>query len=245
MNWLWLVVAVLLAIFVGLGLVAHTARAGTGLDHQLTGWVVNHRQGWLTTVAIAVTDIGSPVGMAVLATLAAAALWWRTRSLVPVVVVVATLAVASGTSTLTKLVVGSHRPPAAVALIAETDHSFPSGHVVASVTLFGTLVIVAGRRLGPARRRWLGASAMGVAAVVGSTRLYLGVHWLTDIVGGVLLGGAAVLIAGAVSAVLLPGPRRAGDLAVPGDDVSDGLPGECDVRTPMPTVTPWDGAAKC
>jgi undecaprenyl-diphosphatase len=107
---------------------------------------------------------------------------------------VATLAVATGVSTVTKEIVGAQRPPGAVQLLREVDPSFPSGHVTGSLALLGIVGVVLSR----GRRRVIRfalASAVAVATVaVALTRLYLGVHWLTDVGGGLLLGGAAVLV---------------------------------------------------
>lgn len=69
--------------------------------------------------------------------------------------------------------------------------SFPSGHAMASSSLYLTLAFVAsrGRRLRPHRAVLL-ASAGAFAGAVGVSRVYLGVHWPTDVLGGLALGTA-------------------------------------------------------
>jgi undecaprenyl-diphosphatase len=183
---------VLLAGFLGLALVAHSAHSGTALDHRVLDWFVAHRQIWLTTVAIVITDIGSPAAIVIFAFVAAALIWWRMRAMLTAVVVLGTVGLASVVSTVTKVVVGSERPPAATQLLAETDHSFPSGHVTGTVALLGILAVVIGHRWGR-MPQLLGLTAVA-GLIVAVTRLYLGVHWLTDVVGGALLGSAAVLL---------------------------------------------------
>jgi membrane-associated phospholipid phosphatase len=190
---IWWVFA-LLAGFAGLGVVAHGAKHGTALDHDVLGWMVDHRQTWLTAITIAITNAGSPVAMGVLAVIVAAVLWWRRRSLIPGLVVVSTLAVAAGLSTLAKDVVGAQRPSRATQLVLEIDPSFPSGHVTGTLALTGIVAVILGLGRSVGTRVALVAAVVVLTTVVALTRLYLGVHWLTDIGGGILLGAAAVLV---------------------------------------------------
>lgn len=184
-------VAVLVSLFVALGFVAHDAVTGTTLDHAVLGWMVNHRHPGLTSLAIAVTNMGSPVGVALIAVAAAAVSWWRVGSARPAILILTTLVVAGAVSTLTKLIVGAHRPAQAVQLVVETDPSFPSGHVTGTLALLGALAVVVGHHGGRAVSSAVVALAAAVTMVIALTRLYLGVHWVTDIVGGLLIGTAA------------------------------------------------------
>jgi membrane-associated phospholipid phosphatase len=197
-RWAFSAAAVLVG-FVGLAVVAHRAQHGTALDHSVLGWMIDHRRDWLTTVAIIITNAGSPVAVGLLAALVAALLWWHRRSPTSAVVVVATLAVATGLSTVTKVVVGAERPPSGVQLLSEVDPSFPSGHVTGTLALVGIVAFVVGRGRRLVVRVALASTVLVATAAVALTRLYLGVHWLTDIGGGLLLGGAAVLAGSACS----------------------------------------------
>ena len=116
-----MMVAVLVSLFVALGFVAHDAAAGTTLDHAVLAWMVNQRHPGLTSLAIAVTNAGSPVGVAVIAVVAAAVSWRRVGSVRPAILILTTLGVAGTISTLTKMIVGAHRPAQAVQLVVETD----------------------------------------------------------------------------------------------------------------------------
>jgi membrane-associated phospholipid phosphatase len=199
-SWLW-VLASTLACFVCLAVVAHRAKHGTALDHAVLDWLIEHRYRGLTIAAIVITDAGSPVVMTLLAVAAAVVLWLR-HSPRTGFVIVATLAVATGLSTLTKAVVGAQRPPRATQLLLEVDSSYPSGHVTGTLALVGIVAVVIGRGRSPAIRAALGVAVVAATALVALTRLYLGVHWLTDVVGGSLLGGAAVLAGSATLAAL-------------------------------------------
>ena len=210
----WWTLLALATGFIALGLLAHDAQRGTALDHAVLGWMIEHRHSGITTAAVAITNGGSPVAMTVLALLAAAILWWRRRSPVPGLILLATLGVAAGTSTLTKALVGAQRPPRSVQLLLEVDPSFPSGHVTGTLALSGTLAVAVGVGRPRSVRISLAACVVTATAAVAFTRLYLGVHWVSDIGGGVLLGGAAVLLgAAATRAVTSAHPETVGGCA--------------------------------
>ncbi|MFV8264211.1 phosphatase PAP2 family protein [Mycolicibacterium peregrinum] len=192
MTWQVPVAMVLLSGFIGVGFVAHTAHAGSAVDHHVLDWIVARRNPGLTGLATFITDLGSPAAIVLIAVAAAVLIWLRTRAVRPALVVVATVGIASVVSTVGKWVAGSHRPPAAVQLLTETDHSFPSGHVTGTAALLGILAVVAGARGG--HTVLLLVAAVVATLIVAATRLYLGVHWLTDVSGGFLLGSAAVLL---------------------------------------------------
>ena len=190
-----LLAGMLLALFAGLGLVAHQARSGTALDHMVLNVMLTHRSPTMTTWALIITTVFSPVGTGVLAVFAGAVMWWRSGSPRPALVVLGTLAGAGAASTLTKLIVGAHRPRAGVKLIAETEVAFPAGHDTGTLGLLGRRAFVVGQRSDRTARALLAALAALAGVAVGFTRLYLGVHWVSDVVGGLLLGAAAVVLA--------------------------------------------------
>jgi membrane-associated phospholipid phosphatase len=85
--------------------------------------------------------------------------------------------------------------PIQVAYYPETGYSFPSGHSATAMTLYGLLGywLVRGRRR--IRNRWLvGISAVGLIGLVGFSRIYLGVHFLSDVLGGYLLGACWLIV---------------------------------------------------
>jgi len=72
-------------------------------------------------------------------------------------------------------------------LSSETDYSFPSGHAVAVVLLGGMMVMFLQGMAIRRRRFWL-VFVAGVMVLVGYSRVYLGVHWLSDVLAGYAVG---------------------------------------------------------
>ena len=169
----------------------HSA-TGVAVDQRVLSWMIAHRRPELSAVAVAITNAGSPPVVAVTAAAICAITVLVTRTPGPAAVIAATVAGAGAASTVLKLVVSAKRPPPDVQLLLETDHAFPSGHVTGTLALFGTAAAIAGHRAGAAVRTVLACAVALVVLLIASTRLYLGVHWLTDVVGGALLGAFAI-----------------------------------------------------
>jgi membrane-associated phospholipid phosphatase len=93
--------------------------------------------------------------------------------------------------TVTKLAVGRDRPMFDHPVASAAGKSFPSGHALGAVVAFGLLLVLVPRRFTVA------AGVVGCVAVllVSYSRLALGVHYLSDVVGGWLLGAAWLMLA--------------------------------------------------
>jgi membrane-associated phospholipid phosphatase len=195
MSRAWVSVAVLLALFVVTDLAAYRARSGTALDHAVLNAVVGSRTPGLTTLAVVITTVFSPVGTGAMAVIAATVLWWRLRSPRPTILVLLALSAAGGASSATKYLVGAHRPAATMQLVGERSPSFPSGHVTGTVALVGVLTVIVGCHTHVVRRWTMAVAGAIIAAAVAWSRLYLGVHWLTDVVGAALLGALVTVLA--------------------------------------------------
>lgn len=167
-----------------------------GLDRPALDLARSLRTPWGNAVATAYTNLGGTVGMPVLATVVAVglALFWR--RLTPIVLIAVT---AAGSLTLTvvgKAVIGRTRPPIADAVPPfELSSSFPSGHALNSVALAGIVayLLVREQRSGWARAVTVSAAA-AFAVTMGLTRVYLGHHWVTDVLVAWSLGAAWLLV---------------------------------------------------
>ena len=73
-------------------------------------------------------------------------------------------------------------------LVSASGSSFPSGHSAAAAACWAAIALVVARRLPVGSRRWAAAGAVAIAVLVASSRVLLGVHWLTDVIAGVIVG---------------------------------------------------------
>lgn len=187
-------------------------------DPHVTGWLVAHRAGWLTSVLRVVTWLGSLAVIVPVAVTAGFCFVLRWHQWWPVALLAAAIAGAVGLYNLVKHLVGRPRPPPAIWIGHFSGASFPSGHAAQSVACYATLALIlaAGRPI-RARLALYGAAAL-VVLVIGGSRIYLGAHWLTDVLAGYALGTAwlaAVLTVVLIASIRLgPGlptatsPRR-------------------------------------
>jgi undecaprenyl-diphosphatase len=123
---------------------------------------------------------------------AVAALAWR-RWREPMLVAVA-VAGEVGIFLLVTLMVDRDRPPVRHLDEAPPTSSFPSGHTAATIALWGALAILASERARSAVVRGLFLTlAVVLPLLVASSRLYRGMHFPSDVLGGVALGGLWLL----------------------------------------------------
>ncbi len=93
---------------------------------------------------------------------------------------------------ISKALIMSPRP--SNELLPSTDFSFPSGHVTSAVVFFGIITYYIWRHRSSLRARTASVTFyLGVTSLVGFDRVYLNVHWLTDVIGSVFLGGSWLL----------------------------------------------------
>jgi membrane-associated phospholipid phosphatase len=174
---------------------------GTDTDIALSGYAAAHRTGWLTTAMRQVTDLGGTVALtAVVFSTITGTLILKRYSLA-----VMMLVAGIGSSTLTvsmKTMIDRPRPLTNGDLAFASGPSFPSGHTLESMAIYGALVFIIGSLIASPRIRlgvW-GAGAI-LAFAIGASRVYLGVHWASDVVAGWMLGFA--LIAGIAGLIAL------------------------------------------
>ncbi len=159
--------------------------------------------GWPLAVLVWVTTLGA--GATLTAVLAAAAAlawaWRRVPALLPWWLAVLG---AEATTWALKYAVGRHRPVFPTAVTAQSP-SFPSAHAAGAAVVYGGLAwLVAHDRPGPGP--W--ATAAAVVLAIGLSRIALGVHYASDVAGGLLIGLAWVLLLPALQRHQPPWAKR-------------------------------------
>jgi membrane-associated phospholipid phosphatase len=187
-------VGVAVAAFLGIGAFVGLWAAFTGvgparLDAAVLDGSVESRSDLLTAAAVAVTHLGSTAAMAVLAVVVGARLWFLDRR-ADAVFVIGAMAGAQLVFRGLKELLDRPRPPVDDRLVHAASESLPSGHATTAIVVIGTLVVLAWPGRTPTVRAGMVAAAALWVGAVGLTRLYLGVHWFSDVVAGWLVGGA-------------------------------------------------------
>jgi undecaprenyl-diphosphatase len=158
------------------------------LDTSIHDWAVRERSASATTFFTMMTIIGGPLGLAILLTIVAIILAIRRRWSWLIY-----LAVTAGGGALLNLELKRYfaraRPVAAEMLRRANGYSFPSGHAMGSAVAFGALAYLAFRAI----RSWPAKAAVmaflyTLVVCVALSRVYLGVHWISDVLAGVTVG---------------------------------------------------------
>lgn len=185
LAFVFLVIPVLL--FVEL---AEEVREGEALllDEQILQAINGSSSPLLDTLAVGFTQLGGVIGVVVLTVGIAALLWGRNKRRMAALL---TLGVGGAVllNLLLKAIFQRDRPELWERLVTENSYSFPSGHAMASSALAFSIVVICW----PTRFRWVGVTlAVAYMLVIGLTRLYLGVHYPSDVIAGWAVSAAWV-----------------------------------------------------
>jgi undecaprenyl-diphosphatase len=167
-------------------------------DRAIQSWVHGFARPGLTGLMRVLSWVGSPFAAAPAVALAAGVLWWKRMKDDAVLVAAAALG-----GVLLDEVMKLHfkrvRPEVPWALVHEHSFSFPSGHSVLAMVMYGVIVYKTQDKL---PSRWLRAAlmlaALAMVVGIGVSRVYLGVHYPSDVAGGYFVG--AVWLAAVIGA---------------------------------------------
>lgn len=205
------VFALLLAASAGVYDAVAEADGLSGLDRPALDLAISLRtpggEVWVT----ALTNLGDTLPMVIFGVLLTTAMFWRWRRRTIWVLMGVAAAGSVIFTVVGKNVIGRHRPPLELAVPPyEYAFSFPSGHTLNSTVVAGMLAYLACWLASKAWVRMVAPIAATVwAAAIGLSRVYLGHHWLTDVIFGWLYGLAWLALLITVHRVLLGlGPRE-------------------------------------
>jgi ABC-type amino acid transport substrate-binding protein len=183
----WLLVAALVAGLVAFGALTTSVVDGgrlDGPDTDVARWVARSMPGWAEWLARPPTWLGGFVGITLL--VVATAIWLiRQRAIIWAAAVVL---VALGSQLLisaTKEGYGRARPDAGSAIELPQSLSYPSGHALAGIAVFGLVGLIAGAHIRTrALRATVVAAGFGLGIASGASRVVLNVHYVTDVLAG-------------------------------------------------------------
>jgi undecaprenyl-diphosphatase len=197
-------------IFAFVWVAVHVRRGATQpFDDAIMRWMGAHRIPWLEQAFGEITLLGT--GIVVLMIVAVAALFlWLTRHRYSATLLL--LATGGGivVNNLLKLAFDRPRPQIFPWAARALSSSFPSGHAMSSTIVYLTVAYLAARLQRRRSARWI--TMLVAAVVVGlvcASRIYLGVHYPSDVAAGVVIGLAwAALCMAALEAIQVVGQRR-------------------------------------
>ena len=201
--WMIVAAAAFAAIFAVLLWLGHELNEGDGAAFDravmLSMRVPGHPDlprgpAWLPSAVRDVTALGSTIVLTFLVAVTAIFLWLAGRLRTALLLIAAT-ALGSLTVETIKALVSRSRPDLAGRLMEETSKSFPSGHAALSAIVYLTLAtllfpVLPDRRI----RAFVLIVALTLTLSVGVSRVYLGVHWPSDVVAGWAFGGVWAML---------------------------------------------------
>lgn len=164
------------------------------LDHAVFSTLQSLRTGWLDHAMVAVTELGSaPAIVPVVLAVGALLTWkrcWRTLGYW-----VATILFGRALVWVLKTSVQRTRPNQSLYNGVVDQFSFPSGHAASSIVLYGFLAFLLARGRPRAQGIAIGLASAAIILLTSFSRLYLGAHWMSDVLGSLALGTAWVALA--------------------------------------------------
>jgi undecaprenyl-diphosphatase len=168
---------------------------GLSAEERFNTWLAEHRSSSLDTASAVGSAIGDVPAIPVLVLATALTMLWRRRFRV-VAFIVGAILIEVATYRVASLVIHRERPQVARLDDLPVNQSFPSGHVAASVVVYAGLALLVTSNC---RRRWVSVVcwtlAVALPAIVALSRMYRGMHHLTDVSAGLLMGVGALLVA--------------------------------------------------
>lgn len=206
----WVVAAILVGALGAYAAIAADVVEGgrlSAVDEDLSEWVARSMPSVAEWIARVLSWIGGWIGVTIIVV---AALVWLLRHGETALGVLLLVVVLGGQllDSLAKDGYDRPRPTAGSPIDLPSSSSFPSGHAMTGIAVFGLLGLILSRELASGRGRTAAVIAgFALGALIGASRVVLNVHFLTDVLGGAALG-LAWLAACLLACIVIGGRRR-------------------------------------
>jgi undecaprenyl-diphosphatase len=184
------IIALLCALPLIVGVWQHNSWL-TNIDQPIIHLVCSYRPSWLTAILLIITTLGDPLSVTIIAAVFALGLWWQKRPY-QALFVLSNVAVMSGINHLIKQWLRRPRPfiadPSIHPLTTAGGFSFPSGHSAGAMLLYGSLIVLT--LIWPVSKKWAWGLRLVSGVMIfltGVSRIYVQVHYPTDVAAGWLL----------------------------------------------------------
>ncbi len=184
--------ALIAVLFLGLTVAVVIFHSLTAADNWILAFLYAIRTPALFSFFSYATMLGSPTAVIGILIVSALALFWFKHLRLAAALIIAVVG-ASVSELLLKVLIERVRPSGFSDLLP-TSYSFPSGHATSSMALYGFLTYIL-YHLFPRYRHIIIPVGFTLVGIVGFSRLYLGVHYPSDILGGYLLATMWIFIA--------------------------------------------------
>lgn len=186
-------------VFLGIALAIDLSAAVTTLDVNVATWLHVRATPLVSTAMAGVSFLGAPTTLTVIAVAGSLVLWYRRRRAEAAVLSTVVL----GGNLLNfclKHLIQRGRPVFDDPIFSLPSYSFPSGHAMASTVCYGFLAICVSMNASERHTVYVAiAAATFMVALVSFSRIYLGLHYLSDVIGGIAEGIAWLALSLVVS----------------------------------------------
>ncbi|GAB3270539.1 hypothetical protein GCM10027449_05520 [Sinomonas notoginsengisoli] len=196
---IWLTATVVVAAvpfvnFLGVALTTGNGGPLAQIDERIANLMPKVRTSGETDFFAAATMLVNWQSLILLTVLAAGFLWWRRRRFLALAVI-GTVVAQELLADVAKQIAHRPRPDASLALLVQGPLGFPSGHAIRATVVYGLIayLLVKAYRSTAARAAII-AAYLVVVLLVGMSRVYLGVHFVSDVWGGMLLGATILAV---------------------------------------------------
>lgn len=176
--------ATIVFIFLALALVRGLS---ADFDERVAHWVQSQSSDALDLVMHAITSCGNTLTIILVTALSSALLFRLTRRKRAILLIWLACGIGYGINNLAKYLFARPRPQLSTLFTDPSSYSFPSGHAMVSTVVYGCLVFMLARAY-PGARWPLRVAVSIFIFLIGLSRVYLDVHWPTDVIAGFALG---------------------------------------------------------